>query len=162
MPGPGLQPMLERLRRLLPGLWAGVLVCIATIAAPAAFALLDRPVAGQVVGWFFAREAWLSLVVAVVLMLVERQRARVAAEAGQGSVLSTELLLLLATVFCTVAGYFALQPLMAPARAGQGPLSFGQLHLISVGFFVAKLLCILGLAWRAAGPGQGVSRPRAS
>lgn len=154
--------MLERLRRLLPGLWAGVLLCIAGIAAPAAFALLDRPVAGQVVGWFFAREAWLSLAVAMVLTVVERGRARAAAQAGQGSVLSGELLLLLGTVFCTVAGYFALQPLMATARAGQGPLSFGQLHFISVGFFLAKLLCILALAWRAAGPGQGVSRLRAS
>jgi hypothetical protein len=70
---------------------------------------------------------------------------------GDGSVLSTEILLLLGTVFCTVAGYFALQPLMAAARAGQGALSFGQLHIISVGFFGAKLLCILALAWRAAG-----------
>jgi hypothetical protein len=154
--------VLDRLRRLLPGLWAGVLLCIATIAAPAAFALLDRPVAGQVVGWFFTREAWLSLVAALVLMAIERQRARSAASAGLGSVLSTELLLLLATVFCTVAGYFALQPLMAQARAGQGPLTFGQLHVISVGFFLAKLLCILVLAWRAAGPGRVLSRPRAS
>ena len=162
MPGSGSQPVLERLRRLLPGLWAGVLLCIALIAAPAAFALLDRSTAGPVVGWLFAREAWLSLVAAVVLLAVERQRARAAAEAGDGSVLSTEVLLLLATVFCTVAGYFALQPLMAQARVGQGPLSFGQLHLISVGFFAAKLLCILALAWRAAGLGQGVSQPRVS
>ena len=142
---------MERLRRLLPGLWAGLLLCIAAIAAPAAFALLDRPVAGQVVGWFFQREAWTSVVLAMVLLVIERPRARAAAAAGQGSVLSTEMLLLLGTVFCTVAGYFALQPLMAAARAGQGALSFGQLHAISVGFFAVKLLCILALAWRAAG-----------
>jgi Domain of unknown function (DUF4149) len=146
--------VLERLRRLLPGLWAGVLLCIAAIAAPAAFALLDRPVAGQVVGWFFQREAWLSIGLAVVLLAIERGRARVAAAAGAGSVLSTEILLLLGTVFCTVAGYFALQPLMAAARAGQGALSFGQLHVISVGFFLAKLLCILALAWRAGANGR--------
>ncbi len=143
--------MLERLRRLLPGLWAGVLLCIAAIAAPAAFALLERPVAGQVVGWFFQREAWTSVVLAVILLVLERPRARAAAASGAGSVLSTEILLLLGTVFCTVAGYFALQPLMAAARAGQGALSFGQLHFISVGFFGAKLLCIGALAWRAAG-----------
>ncbi len=146
--------MLDRLRRLLPGLWAGVLLCIAAIAAPAAFALLERPVAGQVVGWFFQREAWASVVLAALLLVVERPRARAAAAAGQGSVLSTEILLLLGTVFCTVAGYFALQPLMAAARAGQGALTFGQLHFISVGFFGAKLLCILALAWRAAGLSQ--------
>jgi hypothetical protein len=142
--------VLERLRRLLPGLWAGVLLCIAAIAAPAAFALLERPVAGQVVGWFFQREAWMSIGLAVALLAIERSRARAAAAVGDGSVLSTEILLLLGTVFCTVAGYFGLQPLMAAARAGQGALSFGQLHIISVCFFGAKLLCILALAWRAA------------
>ncbi len=154
--------MAERLRRLLPGLWAGVMLCIAAIAAPAAFALLERPAAGQMVGWFFQREAWLSLVLAVLLLAIERSRARVAAAAGQGSVLSTEMLLLLGTAFCTVAGYFALQPLMDGARSGQGPLSFGQLHLISVGFFAAKLVCILVLAWCAAATGRVVSRPPSS
>jgi hypothetical protein len=154
-----LEPVLERLRRLLPGLWAGVLLCIAAMAAPAAFALLDRPLAAQMVGRFFMQEAWLSLALALVLLAIERPRARAAAARGQGSVLSPEMLLLLATVFCTVAGHFALQPLMAGARSGQGPLSFGQLHVISVGFYLAKLLCILALAWRAAG---NFSRPPAS
>ena len=157
--------VLERFRRLLPGPWAGVLLCMAVIAAPAAFALLDRPTAGKVVGWFFQREAWLSLVLAVLLLLLERPRARAAAAGGQGSVLSAEILLLLGTVFCTVAGYFALQPLMDGARSGQGPLTFGQLHVVSVAFFGAKLLCILALAWRAAGqaaPGRPVSRPVSS
>jgi len=154
--------MLERLRRLLPGPWAGVLLCIAAIAAPAAFALLDRPIAGRVVGWFFSHEAWLSLVLAMLLLAIERRRARAAAAAGQGSVLSTDMLLLLGTVFCTVAGYFALQPLMSAARAGQGPITFGQLHVISVVLFGTKLLLILALAWRAAEPVERLSRPPSS
>ena len=154
--------MLERLRRMLPGPWAGVLLCIAAIAAPAAFALLDRPTAGRVVGWFFSHEAWLSLVVAVLLLAIERPRARAAAAAGQGSVLSTDMLLLLGTVFCTVAGYFALQPLLPSARGGQGPISFGQLHVISVVFFGAKLILILVLAWRATAPLAGVNQPPSS
>ena len=150
--------MLDRLRRLLPGLWAGVLLCIAAIAAPAAFALLDRPTAGRVVGWLFSHEAWLSVVLAVLLLTIERPRARATAAAGQGSVLSTDMLLLLGTVFCTVAGYFALQPLMPAARAGQGPITFGQLHAISVVFFGAKLLLILALAWRATAPVAGFNQ----
>ena len=156
--------MLERLRRLLPGPWAGVLLCIAAIAAPAAFALLDRPAAGRVVAWLFQREAWTSVVLAVGLLLIERPRARLAAAAGRGSVLSAEVLLLLGTLFRTVAGHFALQPLMDGARSGQGPLSFGELHAISVGFFLAKLLCILALAWRAAAPDPAtvVSPPASS
>lgn len=144
--------MLERLRRLLPALWAGVLLCIAAIAAPAAFALVERADAGRLVGRFFVQEAWLSLVLAVLLLAVERGRARQLAAAGQGSVFSTEMVLLLGTLFCTVAGYFALQPMMAAARAGQGSLSFGQLHAISSGFFALKGLLLLVLAWRAAKP----------
>ena len=144
--------MLERMRRLLPGVWAGLLLCIAGIAAPAAFAVLERPVAGQLVGWFFQREAWLSVVVAVLLLFAERSRARSAVMAGKGSALSTEILLLLGTLFCTVAGYFGLQPLMVAARAGQGALSFGQLHGISLAFFLAKLLMIVALGWRGVGP----------
>ena len=147
----------ERLRRCLPGLWAGVLLCVALIATPAPFAVLTSAEAGRVVGHIFVREAWLSLVLAVLLLAIERQRARRAAEAGQGSVLSTEMLLLLGAVFCTVAGYFGVQPLLPAARAGQGPLSFGQLHAVSLAFFAAKILLVLVLAWRAAAP--GVSPP---
>ena len=98
----------ERLRRILPALWAGVLLCIALIATPAPFQLLERADAGRVVGRIFVQEAWLSLVLAVALLAIERGRARAAAEAGRGSVLSTEVLLVLGTVFCTVAGYFGI------------------------------------------------------
>jgi len=93
--------------------------------------------------------------------VVERSRARLAAEAGNGSVLSTEMLLVLGAVFCTVAGYFALQPLMPAARAGQGPLSFGQLHAVSSAFYAAKVLLLLVLAWRAARP-AGLNPPPSS
>jgi hypothetical protein len=56
--------------------------------------------------------------------------------------------LTLGAVFCTVLGYFALQPMMAPARAGVGPLTFGQLHALSGLLFGLKGLCLLGLVWR--------------
>ena len=146
---------------MLPGLWAGLLLCIATIATPAVFAMLERPDAGRVVGRIFVVEAWTSLALALLLLAIERARARVAAESGRGSVLSTEMLLLLGTVFCTVAGYFAVQPLMPAARAGQGPLSFGQLHAVSSVFFALKIVLLAALAWRAAGPSE-VSRTPSS
>jgi len=80
-----------------------------------------------------------------------RQQARTAAEAGRGSVLNANMLLVLGALFCTVAGYFALQPMMAAARAGQGSLSFGALHGISAGLFGLKALLVAVLAWRLAG-----------
>lgn len=151
--------MVERLRRLIPGLWAGLLLCIAAIAAPAVFAMLERADAGRVVGRIFVVEAWTSLVLAMLLLAIERRRARDQAEACQGSVLSAEMLLVLGTVFCTVAGYFAIQPLMQAARAGQGAFSFGQLHAISSVFFGVKTVLLLLLAWRAAGPARLSRRP---
>ena len=144
--------MSERLRRLLPAVWAGLLLCVALIATPAPFATLSPADAGRVVGRVFVQEAWASLALALWLLATERRRARAAAEVGAGSVLSTEMLLLLGAVFCTVAGHFGLQPLMTAARSGAGALSFGQLHAISVLFFGVKTLLVLALAWRAAKP----------
>jgi hypothetical protein len=146
---------------LLPALWAGVLLCIAGIATPPLFTLLARADAGRIVSRIFVQEAWLSLMLAVGLLAIERGRARVAAEAGQGSVLSTEMLLLLGTVFCTVAGYFGIQTLLPAARAGQGAFSFGQLHAASSVFFGLKIVLLGVLAWRAAGPSV-VSQPLSS
>lgn len=132
----------------IAGLWAGVLLCIGLMAAPAVFATLAPQDAGRVVGRMFAQEAYLSLALALLLIFVERARARLAAQAGNGSILSTNLLLLMGTAFCTIAGYFAVQPMMAAARAGQGPWSFGTLHAVSAGFFGVKALLICTLAWR--------------
>ena len=144
--------MIDRLRRLLPAFWAGVLLCVAAIATPAPFAVLDVPTAGRVVSRIFLQEAWLSLLLAVLLLWAERSRARMNAEDQRGSVLNTEMLLVLGTLFCTVAGYFAVQPLLPAARAGQGALSFGQLHVVSVAFFSLKTVLVLVLAWRCAAP----------
>jgi hypothetical protein len=137
-----------RLAALVAGCWAGMLAAVALIAAPAAFATLPAADAGRVVARIFAVEAYVSLALAMLLFIVERARSRRAAEAGEGSVLSAELLLIAGSLFCTVAGYFALQPMMAAARAGQGSMSFGALHGASTAFFALKALLVLTLAWR--------------
>ena len=126
------------------GLWAGLLLAIAVVAAPAAFAVLDRVDAGRFVGRLFAQEAYASLVIGVLLVLTERVLTRRRAEGP----LSTTMLLLLGALFCTVAGYFAIQPLMAEARAGQGPWSFAALHGASTVFFGAKTLFVAAAAFR--------------
>lgn len=152
----------HRLAALLAGMWAGILVCIGALAAPAAFALLARPDAGRFVGRLFEQEAYLSLALAVVLLIVERgRRSGQPGEPGQPSLFSANLMLLLGTLFCTVAGHFALLPMMDAARTGQGSLSFGALHGISAGFFVLKGLLVLALAWRLTAAAQSVS-PRSS
>jgi hypothetical protein len=143
--------MAERLRRLLPGLWAGLLLCVALVATPAAFALLERPDAGRIVARILAQEAYASLALALLLLMLERFAARDAAEERGASQFSAGMALSAGALFCTVAGYFGVQPMMDAARAGQAALSFGTLHAVSAAFFGIKLLLVAALAWRAAG-----------
>ena len=137
--------MRRRIAALVAGLWAGNLVCIALIAAPAAFSVLTQPDAGRFVNRLFEREAYVSIAAAVTLCVFERMSFR---DVRAASVFSATMLLCLGALFCTVAGYFAVQPLMDAARAGRGSISFGSLHVISAGFFVVKSFLALTLAWR--------------
>jgi hypothetical protein len=150
-----------RLRRLLPGLWAGGLLCLALLATPAPFATLAQADAGRVVGRMLGQEAYASLALGVVMLILERLAARRLAAAGQGTQFTVGMVLALGAIFCTVAGYFALQPMMAAARSGQGPLSFGQLHAVSAAFYVVKTALVLALAWRALQPATTPPMPAA-
>ena len=139
---------LARFAAVLAGLWAGVLLCIAAVAAPSAFAALASADAGRFVARMLTQEAYASLALALLLFALERSRSRQAAASGSGSVFSTNIVLLMGTLFCTVAGHFAVQPMMAAARAGQGAWSFGALHAVSGTLFALKGLLVLALAWR--------------
>ena len=141
---------MEQARRLIPGLWAGVLLCIALIATPAPFATLAVHDAGRVVARIFSQEAYLSLALGVVVLLLERRAAAAGNAGGTGSRFSFSMILALAAIFCTVFGYFGLQPMMEAARAGQGSWTFGQLHGASLVFFGVKILAVAALAWRTA------------
>lgn len=140
----------RRLKALLPGLWAGLLLTVAGLATPAPFAVLSSADAGRVVSRVLSHEAHLSLVLGALLLMLERIDTRHAAAQGQGRQFTPAMLLALGALFCTVAGYFALQPLMAAAKAGQGTFSFGQLHALSAALYLVKLALVLTLAWRAA------------
>lgn len=141
----------ERFGAVLAGVWFGVLLAIAAIATPSMFALLEPGMAGKVAGRVLAIEAYVSLGMCVVLFGIERSKARSVVAQGAGSVMTTNLLLVLGALFCTVAGYFAVVPMMDAARAGQGRLSFGALHGISSGFYLLKMILVLSLAWRTTG-----------
>jgi hypothetical protein len=142
------RPPLQRWAVGLAAGWAGGLLCIAALAAPAAFAVLPAADAGRVVGRLLAQETNVSMALALLLFFVEQRRARRAAESGRGSVLTTETLLLLGTLFCTIVAAFVVQPMMADARAGQGGWSFGSLHAVSGALYGLKTLLVIALAWR--------------
>jgi len=139
---------LKRWSAWIAGLWAGLLWGVGLIGAPAGFATALPDTAGRVAGRMFAQEASLSLALAIVLFIFLRRIARDAAESGEGSVFSANMLLVLGALFCTVFGYFALQPMMEAAKAGQGSLSFGALHGISAGLYMLKAVLVSIAAWR--------------
>lgn len=139
---------------LLPAVWLGVLLGVALIATPAGFALLPRNQAGALAGRILGQEAYLSLILGVLVLVMERWLVRTRANASVSSSprhLTTGTLLALGTLFCTVLGYFALQGPMASARLGQGAFSFTQLHGVSLLAFGVKVLLVAALAWRGAG-----------
>jgi len=138
----------RRVAAVLAGLWAGAIAAIALIAAPAGFAILQRAEAGVLAGLLFQREAYAGLALAVVMLLLVKHKAAGDAATGRGSVFSADLILVLAAMFCTIVGYFVIQPLMQQARTGPGPRSFAALHGVSAVLFGAKGLLAMVLAWR--------------
>jgi hypothetical protein len=142
----------RRLAAVAAALWAGLILGIGLIAAPAAFAVLQRSVAGAVAGRMFSHEAYVGLAFSALLLWAVRRVSRADAAAGRGSQFSLSLVLVLVALFCTVFGHFGLQPMMAAARAGEGALSFAALHGISAALFGLKGLVLAALAWRLGKP----------
>jgi hypothetical protein len=141
----------ELLRKLLPGVWLGLLGAIAFVTMPAAFAVLDRISAGALARQVFAVEAPVSLAFGALLLIVERRFALERHHATGSSQFSADMMLSLGALSCTVVGYYGLLPMMETARAGgTAALGFGQLHALGTAFFGAKGLLVLALAWRAA------------
>nr|WP_297525773.1 DUF4149 domain-containing protein [uncultured Roseateles sp.] len=142
--------MLLRIRALLASLWAGELLAVALLAAPNAFATLERVAAGKYVARLFEMDARVALAAGVLLILMERRLHRDGVAGG--SAMSPEFWLPLLAIGCTAAGFYALQPLMEAARQGQGAWTFLQLHAVSLVLFGVRTLVVLVLAWRVSRP----------
>jgi Domain of unknown function (DUF4149) len=141
---------------LLAAIWLGGLLCVAGIATPAGFAVLGPADGGRVAGRILASEAAISLVFGALILVAHRLRAKRAADIGDAVRFDAALGLTLGAIFCTVAGYYGVQPLMAEARSGRGTLSFGQLHGISVAFFAIKVVLV---GWLATSTVFSLGRP---
>lgn len=155
----------DRVQAALPLLWLGMLLTVAGIATPSAFRALPEADAGKVAALILAREAAASLAFGAGWLALDRLRLRRSTGEALGGQFTVDLGLALGAVFCTVAGYYAIQPMMEASRRGQGPLSFASLHGVSMAFFGLKVALVAVLSWRAGGPRQtheDVSRPPSS
>jgi hypothetical protein len=141
------RPDFRRVAAMVAGLWAGLLLCLGAVATRTVFAEADMASARRVARSLLAQEAYIALGVTMLLFVLLRQQAR--RTVTEGSPLpKTDLFLVLGALFCTVAGYFALQPMMAAAMQAQDFSRFGMLHGVSTAFFALKGLLVLVLAWR--------------
>lgn len=134
----------------LAGVWTGLVAAIGLVAAPVLFATLPRADAGRVAGRLFELDALAGLAFGALLLVLALQDARRQAATGR-SRFSTEMLLVLAALFCIVAGHYATTPMLASAGRGAAS-SFAVLHAVASAFFLVKLVAAAALAWRLGRP----------
>jgi Domain of unknown function (DUF4149) len=138
----------SRWQALLAGIWAGVLWSIGGLVAPSLFAVLERAQAGAVAGRMFTTEAWFSLLLGLMLLVLQLFGMRQTV----GGHARMNLGLLMLALLMTLVGHFLLHPFIQAAKAGQfTALSFAQMHALSTGMFAIKALAVLALAWRLTG-----------
>ncbi|RTL32259.1 MAG: DUF4149 domain-containing protein [Burkholderiales bacterium] len=141
---------LLRFQAWLAAVWAGAMLAVGGLAAPSLFMVLDRHLAGQATGRIFTLEAKVSLAFAIVLLMIERRRVRDLVESGQATTVMTgNLLLILAALFLAIFGEFVLHPMIEEAKAGEPTaLSFGALHGASSVLYWLRIVLVGSLAWR--------------
>ena len=126
---------------MLLTLWAGSLWTICGIVAPTLFAVVDRTIAGAVVGRFFATAAWLGLGIAAALMLMMRVRLWRSKRV---------MPLLIVAASAPVVSELVLGPLMHQARAAGEMHRFALLHGVSGVLFLVACLAVGMLVWKVS------------
>jgi hypothetical protein len=118
-----MMPLQGRLRGHLPSarllvavLWAGALWVLGYVAAPAVFGLVSGPLAGDIVGAFLRRLAWISFACAALMLVLVRLSPDL--QTGRRRYLN---LLVLAMLACALVMFVGLQPAMAALREAAGP-----------------------------------------
>jgi hypothetical protein len=112
----GFQARLPAARLLVAAFWAGALWVLGYIAAPAVFGTVGGTVAGDIVGAFLRRLAWISVACALLMGVLVRLSADL--DAARRRYLT---LLVLAMLACALVMYVGLQPAMAAMREAAGP-----------------------------------------
>ncbi len=141
-----------RLRLLVITLWVGSLWTIGYLVAPTLFmSLADRVLAGTIAGKLFRVEAWLSVVMAVLVF------ALVASTVAASHARRWLFKLTAVMLGCTLVGYFGLQPMMAALReaapggvfSADARMQFGILHGVASGLYLIQSLAGIALVLKS-------------
>jgi vacuolar-type H+-ATPase subunit I/STV1 len=108
---------LSAARVLVAVLWAGALWVLGYVAAPAVFGIAHGALAGDIVGAFLRRLAWISFICAALMLVLVQVSPDL--ERGRRRYLN---LLVLAMLACALVMFVGLQPAMAQMREAAGPL----------------------------------------
>jgi len=103
-------------RLLVASLWAGALWVLGYVAAPAVFSIASGTTAGDIVGLFLHRLAWISFACAALMLVLVK-----ASPDLDGARRRFLNLLVLAMLACALVMYVGLQPAMAAMREAAGP-----------------------------------------
>jgi len=122
-------------------LWAGSLWTICAIAAPAAFAVLERSAAGRLAGTLFQIATWLGAACALLLFATAFLHKPLASRLSPSWLVA-------ATAGAPLLSELVLSPMMATARAANDMSRFGMLHGLAAVLFVAAALGALLLVLR--------------
>jgi hypothetical protein len=130
----------RRVAGLCLSLWAGSLLTVCALAAPTAFAVVDRQSAGRIAAQLFLSETILGVCVAAIVFVAHRvarfdlpRGVAVAIALGAMAPLLSELVL---------------GPLMQSARAAGDMARFGALHGGSALLFAIACGASVFAAWR--------------
>jgi hypothetical protein len=137
----------SRVAAVVLTLWAGSLWTICALAAPAAFAVLDRPAAGRLAGTLFRIETWLGFACAMMLFAAAVVNKPLATRVGPPWLIA-------ATAGAPLLSELALSPMMAAARAANDMARFGLLHGLSAVLFFAAAVGALVLVLRFNRPAK--------
>lgn len=142
-PGSHGGPSLPRVGYVLLTLWAGGLWAICGVAAPTAFAVLERSAAGELAGRLFEIAAWGGAVIGLALFVLVRFRD----EQNRSSARSVKLLIT-AAALAPMVSELVLGPLMHAARVQGDMQAFGLLHGVGGALFLIACVCTLALTWK--------------
>lgn len=129
----------QRIASLLLALWTGSLVTVCALAAPTAFAVLERRSAGQVAARLFFAETVIGVVAAVLIFIAQR--------IGGFEVTRSTVILMCVAAAAPLISHLALSPLMDAARTAGDMARFGALHGVSALLFVIACICSLAALW---------------
>jgi hypothetical protein len=138
--------------------WFGMLLAVATLAAPALFFTLERQQAAEVASRLFTLESRLSLGLAALLFLGARAwSTRLRSDVAMGPDAPLPALLAglswgsLLVMFTTLLSEEVLRPWMAQAKSGGDTLlGFAALHTLAGVLFGGKALTLAWMAWQTS------------